>query len=522
MSLAASGMMRAIVLSSGLLLMLLAGSARGQAPTTDDDEPLQGDAAINVGLAACDAGDAVKCRETAALMQKRRVSSRKGKTPGSLRARADELLEQQCSAGEGAACFAQGEPLARHGSENDAATGRSKITRACTLKYGDACLFLAHHAKSARKALELFELACINDSPRGCHEVALRLGARERARIAELHHKACAGNVLAACLRSAELRLATKDRDGAASDLQTACDLGDMPTCDRAGALTNDPKRARELFRRACDAKVASGCAHLADFVAVGKGGERHWGDALDLAQHGCELANASRCTHAEQLRKHPPDASCASVAECRRLCDERIGPSCAALAPMLAAAERERLYENGCEYGDGASCAVLGDAELDPESAVTTYARACKLGHSRSCTYARFTAARSGSRPAREAMLKACATDVNACVLLGLAIEAKDVKSAKALWLDACSRHPGAACRLAAYGVEKEFQGRGPICWTGTAADDACFAEAKQLLTKACEAKDQEGCELLNGHFYGSSEPPPAVVLPVASPRWQ
>ena len=488
------------------------------------------DADLTVAIAACEHEAADQCLDAATQMDRRHVATRLGHTPDDLRTRGQHLLETQCTAGTGDACYALGRQLERHGHGDDVARGHGLVERGCDLHSGRACLDLALGATSPAVAIQRFDQACAAGNADGCEQLARRVPSRAR----ELHGKACDGGNLGGCLRSGELALAAGKRADAAARFTSACDLGDAASCDRAGTLTADATAARALLERACDQDVAAGCAHLAPFVAKGQGGARDWGHGLALATKSCELAHATTCALVAELRRHPPDPRCDDVTECKRMCDEQIAGSCRLLAERVAIDARPELYRNACDLGDAKSCAIAGDGADEVVSAADLYARACKLGDARSCTYARYTDAARGSKPARDALRRACATDVDACIVLGMVFEPTDKHEAGRLWRDACRRRPGAACRLAAYGSAHSSQDVGPLCWTPDARNDRdCFAESDRLGQQACDAGDALGCaDITRRHCIEGDRaacsaaadraPASAPAWPVSVPAWE
>jgi TPR repeat protein len=522
------------------------------------DTPVSGDAGISFGVTRCASGVAAKCREAAAEMERLHVASRYGYSPSTLRARADALLEERCTAGDGAACFEQGKYLERgHGHARDASAGRDRIEHACELKYGDACAYLGDHAKPTKQALALYERACAADSAHGCEQLAMRLGDRDRDRIAELHHKACAGDDLAGCEQSGALLRARGDRSGALADFERACELElahglhdqEVASCDAAGVLATDATHARELFERACEAGHALGCEHLGERIARGEGGERNWGAGLELVADGCERAHDTRCRALVDLKKHPPDWQCATADECQRHCDEHLWPACRRMLELAYAASPGEefdfeLLEQACTGGDATGCRMRGDRSTVFGDALPWYQRGCKLRDAGSCGYTRFARALHSAGQAK-GLRVACAKDHAACALYGIAIAKRDPKQAAKVWRDACDAKVGVACRFLARTFVPTNPWRddvmadvvlgttplaGATCdcdsWGGATTytpqqeEDASRrrAESARLLRLGCAAGDVRSCEAAVDA--DGAEVSPSIPVPL--PAWE
>jgi TPR repeat protein len=456
--------------------------------------------------------------EGAAELDQAHVTSRNGHTPRDLRERGLVLFEQQCAANDADACFEHGKLLVRRGDSHASV----QIDKGCALGSGEACLYLGNHAHGDRKrAAAMFEQACARDSARGCELLAFYV---DKQRAIELHRKACAGDDGVACARSGVQRRAAGDRAGAFDDFVKACDISELASCDDAGVLAPDPARARELFRRACDAEIGSGCGHLGDLVARGEGGERDWGKGIELAEQGCKLDHLARCAHATQLRAHPPDWHCTSEDECSRFCDEGIARSCRQLGELMTAG-KAGAYERGCRAGDATSCLIAGNAVFSIEEASDDYERGCKLGDRTACTYAQYARALAGSAAASEALRTMCPASTEACVLYGLAIEKREPARAGKLWRDACARKHGPACRLIAFQLHSPYGSGTCDCdmHTPTKAELAeearlkkLYDESQRFLKLGCDLGDARSCSEADG------ERDVAPARAATTPAWE
>ncbi len=384
---------------------------------------------LSVAVVACVRGEPAKCFAAATAMQHANIDREFEYSARDLRDRGLAIYDKKCTAGDAESCFGQGRELVRD-PQGDVAHALGQIEKACSLGSGGACMFLADHhtigdllPEDAERALALYDRACAHGNGLACERLAQRIEESgkngQQDRLMALHRKACEGDDRGGCRISGVAKLAAGDREGALADLSKACFLGDDPSCDTAGTLAHEPARAREKFLKACDADIASGCYHLADMFASGKGGKRDWGQAIALAERGCDIDKSVPCTHLDQLRKHEPDWHCANATECAKLCDEQIGHSCRRLAELRDGAAD--AYERACKAGDVVSCTVRGDQATTVGDGARWYELACKAGDHASCAFE------------------------------------KDPKLALRAWRDSCSRHNATACRLVARQLEAD-----------------------------------------------------------------
>jgi len=467
-------------------LVALAIAASGLAAAPALAEP--GDTGIVASIAQCESGTAGACLDAATALEQIHAASRLGKTPRELRELAKQTWGTQCEAGAGDACLEHGKLLVRAGDR----TGAAEIDRGCTLGSGRACLYLAEHEKRPARALELFEQACDHGSAHGCEEVALR----DHARASELHQKACDGDDPLGCSHAGEDHRAAGDKPAAFDAFVKACDGEIMESCVAAGEVAADPAKARELFARGCDANLAAGCSQLADLVAHGQGGERNWGQGLDLAEKACTLAHQARCPQLADLRAHPPDATCSAPEACTKLCDERLGAACRTAGD----------FQDGCTYGDAESCLLEGNADEVLLDATGYYERGCKLGNASACLYADVAHAAAGSAAARESLRRRCTKDPATCTLYGIALADKAPARAEKVWTAACAKDDGAACRLAAlqmsphtgYGTcdcDMNPRQKTKAELAAEARAQRRYEEGERLWKRACDLGDTRAC---------------------------
>lgn len=494
-------------------LVCLAIAAVGLAAAPALAEPA--DSQIVASIAQCESGTPDACLVAATSLEQIHAASRLGKTPRDLRELATQTWAKQCEAGSGDACLEHGKLLFHAGDK----AGVAEIERGCTLGSGRACLYLAEHEKRPARQLALLQQACDQGSAHACEELA----ERDHTHASELYRKACDGGDALGCSHAGADRRAS-DKAGAYADFVDACEGDILDSCVSAGELASEPAKARDLFSRACDGSVAAGCSSLADLVAHGQGGERNWGQGLDLAQHACTLAHATKCPQLADLRAHPPDATCSTEDACTKLCDERLGAACRTLGALQAGGP---AFDDGCTYGDAESCLLAGNADEVLLDATGTYERGCKLGNASACLYADVAHAAAGSAAARESLRRRCAKDPATCTLYGIALVAKDPARAEKVWTDACAKNDGAACRLAA-GQMSPHTGYGTCdcdmnppkkTKTELAAEARAqrrYEEGEKLWKRGCELGDPRACSEIGP--YDQKLPP----RPAAMPAWE
>jgi TPR repeat protein len=475
-----------------VIACLVAVSPRAQADVNQQK--------IAVAVLGCERGDGKKCMQAAVEMERQDVRERLGYTAKTLRQHARRLFGQQCDESDAIACLAQGKLYLADGAEDK---GFEIIERACSLGSGEACLLLGNLDSKGGDSLVMFDRACARGTARACVRLSeqlerqKRVSAADRRRIAELDRKACEGEDAVGCMRTGLARRAAGDKVGALIALGKACDFGEARACDPAGQLVVEPKGARVLYLRSCDAGISSGCKHLSEHYAKGTGGDRNWGRAIALAETACRLDKVSPCAAAAKLRQTPPPWKCAGEKECKALCDEGIGRSCRRLAELRGGAVAD--YERGCEVGDATSCTLRGHAAETLVDGAKWYKLGCRAGDRTACPYAQLDAALDGSDDARELLVDQCKTDLSACVLLGLAVMDKQPAEAEKHWRAACAKDQGVACRLVAIQLESDRR-----------RTRSTREEANQLMKRACKRGDSVACKALS-----TFEPPRPPTVP-------
>lgn len=424
------------------------------------------DVAIASVLGMCQSGVPLACFVGAKYMKQLHVDSRLGTTPAQLTARGQSLYDEKCAANEHALCVEYARLLlqGRYVATN-LARGRELVEHECAADQPRACLLLGNMYVSGqgvkrdpKKGLALLEQACTKGGGAACTALADQIAKRAPARAHELYAKACAADDAEACAR--------------AGDVVRACELDDVKSCVAAGMKLTDPAAARSAFEDACDADIGEGCAALAPMVATGKGGPRHFGNGIALAEKACKLKAPKACALVDSLRNAPPQVSCSTVDACGPLCEEGIPSACLASAKLSLAADPEGGcflatpdFNRACELGDAASCMTAGNLAA-PREAAGFYAIACKAKVAHACVLrdraAAFEATGADRTKLVASLAKACrAKDHVACTWYADVIHSKDGldkgKDAEAerLWSAACDARQAVACRLLAAHID-------------------------------------------------------------------
>jgi TPR repeat protein len=235
-----------------------------------------------------------------------------------------------------------------------------------------------------------------------------------------------------------------------AGPLDRKCNGGDLEACRSLAVMyaegtgvSPDPPRATALFRQACNGGNLPACNHLALALAEGMGVERQPQNAVEVYQRACDGGYKLACRNLGLML--------------------RDGRGIAA-DPVRA----EALLDKACKGGVPLACTAAGDLDA---------LRAVKGGA------ARYKEMIAHYKQGCEA------GDPTACRQLGIAyLEGKGIPksaSAAAVWLErACMPDDPVACRLL-----------GVMRLQGAARD---VERGRQLLARACDAKDDEACRML------------------------
>lgn len=225
-----------------------------------------------------------------------------------------------------------------------------------------------------------------------------------------------------------------------AAALEKSCNAGKIAACDELGArysdglgVKRDETRAGELFRKSCKAGNRDGCADDARALALGVGQPADPKAALPRLDKMCKEGQSRACGHLGEVFLRglggPQDAPLAEDL-LAKACDKGFGRACSNLASAVykAAPQREQakaLSLRGCNLGDPAGCAYLGDlyaSSGDTLRGAIYLAKACEAGLAHGCGGQGLILVESNADPkrGRELLQKACdAGDPRSCQVL-------------------------------------------------------------------------------------------------------
>jgi uncharacterized protein len=242
---------------------------------------------------ACDGGIAGGCTDAGRLLQ----------AAGAGAAEVAASYEKGCDAGDPASCWNLA--LALRGGPDAGDSGeriRTLAERACQGDLGTACLFAGEEALKAdpTHAAELFKRACDHGDQDGCALAAARTPA-EAARLRV--HLDCQAGDPTSCYNDA-LGLEKRDAKAAAELYEKTCPAVTL-ACTNLGALyqhgsgvTKDPRRARALYRQACDAGEPIACENHGEMSV----GEHDLKGALADFKRACDAGERAACKRRSEV----------------------------------------------------------------------------------------------------------------------------------------------------------------------------------------------------------------------------
>jgi TPR repeat protein len=357
-------------------------------------------------IAVCDAGKGGRelleaCRVACDMDAVRGACAKHGDLarrdgdPASL-ADAKRSYARGCNAGDLASCAGRGALLDLEGDDGAAIDAYG---RACEGKVQTGCIGLGRHLENGGgvtrdlgRALALYEAACAADEPEGRASCARLALAQEN-------------QPLPRPSMSATTALYRK----AAADVAAACERHDLPRCVEYGFMRQtgrgvDPNvaAAADLFRRACEGGVASGCTNAAVLAVSGADAPTRWPDALATLRKACEGGGAAACNDAAVLEAGLPFVVRQQQGESLLAfaCSATVPFGCSDVGvvttPPPVTADLARAVEHlarACKAGVGVACANLGAMSENgagtPKSrprARELYAQACAGGSPLGC----------------------------------------------------------------------------------------------------------------------------------------
>ncbi|MBW2526877.1 MAG: sel1 repeat family protein [Deltaproteobacteria bacterium] len=230
--------------------------------------------------------------------------------------------------------------------------------------------------------------------------------------------KTCDGGKLEDCMllgRSYQMGEPTFDRSGALAVFLAACKKGHGPACHAAAKMvdnkhfekTHNPGAAKELLKKACDAKLEQGCVDLI---------MKDWGS--DAGKEAAFKAFDARCKKGEQLScknlgwmyrsgHHVKEDEKKSFEIFKKSCEAGGQESCGELATAYVSgygvgedkAKAKEILTKACAAGSASGCMELGlkyrdgafskESKTDYKNALVQYKKACDMYNDLGCTLA-------------------------------------------------------------------------------------------------------------------------------------
>lgn len=250
---------------------------------------------------------------------------------------------------------------------------------------------------SATEAVKLFAKACQGGLGNGCYNLGVMLQngngvAKDEGKAVQLYAAACKDGVAMGCSNAGRSTLwgmgVNKDAALGVKLLELGCNGGDEHACSDLGVmmlggiggLTQDERKSVQLFKRACDGNVPTGCTNLAYMVEFGRGVQKNAALAAEIYSRACD-AHPSACAVQGialmyDLGGRKKDSK-RSGAELLKACELSVKAGAASNSgELLACILRNELY--GDKYKVDMQMA---------DGAVQTWAETCKAGTARDCT---------------------------------------------------------------------------------------------------------------------------------------
>jgi S1-C subfamily serine protease len=170
----------------------------------------------------------------------------------------------------------------------------------------------------------------------------------------------------------------------------------------RGRGVSRDDARAAELYRKACDAAYAPGCANLGVLYRAGEGVARDLPRALSLSEDACDRGYPGGCLVAGEMLaagEGAPASLARAVARLSLACDGGLGDACMKAGSLFEKGKARKLekavsfYQRGCDHGWAKSCTHLGvlltegsGLTHERERAVRLFERGCERNDPEAC----------------------------------------------------------------------------------------------------------------------------------------
>lgn len=330
---------------------------------------------------------------------------------------------RQCNSGHARSCSVVGSVFEAGsvGVEKNYVKAASYYQTACNLTHYEACASLGRlyddHfliAETPKMAADLFDKACLGESPVGCYRLGLiTLKGRgvdmDPARTGQLWQKACQAKFAPACTGLGNLFAKSGDDKRALTFYEKGCAAKDLDGCTLLGRFLLEKTevksyaRAAQLLGQACHGGQREACALWGNAFATGQGVEKKdFARAVALNKEACDKGTALGCYHLASYYSRGEGVEkdlATSIKLYEKACDAKLGSACTLLAFRLGQSSLRndfrlyKLYEKACTYGEPIGCCMLGDCynegkgvAQDLTKAVEYFHKACDGGHQPCC----------------------------------------------------------------------------------------------------------------------------------------
>jgi TPR repeat protein len=314
---------QAIAAGLGLLVLGAAQIARGfgvfATPPTESRTTIETSVAPSASAPVVDPHNPATCPDADSCFQLGRQLDEAKDTAGAITA-----YERSCERGGDGGCFNAGF-LWKHRDPPDHARAVAAFQRGCSDGEAASCneLGLAYRrgqgaAKDPAQAQRAFKTACDGRLGIGCDNLAelYEVGegvAKDLDHALRLYKQACdldesedtadacelAGNMLQADGGRRDPKLAASYYAKACERTASRC-FGLAISYVKGVGVAKDLAKARELYRRACDAGDADSCNNLGILLQSGLGGPKDLAAAQTLFEQACKAGVAIGCDNAK------------------------------------------------------------------------------------------------------------------------------------------------------------------------------------------------------------------------------
>ncbi len=274
-----------------------------------------------------------------------------------------------CAGGNMEACYGEGLAAANAARPRYDEARKAWSASCMNIHHAESCLALAGLVREGKggprdmhRAAELYEIACKGDIKSACVDLGLLLYKDRDGLKAE---PAKAVTLLSdACKQVDE---ATQPKDGP-HPMAQACDALGVAYLEGVGVEPpkKDEEKAAQLFDRACEAKLASGCVSGGNMLAKERQ-DKKVARAAELYEKACKLDARFGCFELAQLHETKAwDGATDELASMyfQKTCNTDPTRGCFEAGQLMEQGrikaregEIESIYNIACEHGNSTAC---------------------------------------------------------------------------------------------------------------------------------------------------------------------